>query len=77
MVQQIEKKYGDQLTFTWIDIAVYQESEGAELNKTAAAMKVQTAPALVLFDGKQKLVQTWMGELNQAEVSKAIEQVVK
>ncbi|AQS59626.1 hypothetical protein [Desulforamulus ferrireducens] len=73
----MEKKYGEQLTFTWIDIAVYQESEGEQLNKTAADMKVQTAPALVLFDRKQKLVQTWMGELNQDEVSKTIEQVVK
>lgn len=77
MVQQIEKKYGDQLTFTWIDIALYQESEKEQLNKIAADMKVQTAPALVLFDRKQRLVQTWMGELNQAEVSKAIEEVVK
>ncbi|GAB6157473.1 hypothetical protein JCM39194_06730 [Desulfotomaculum varum] len=77
MVQQIEKKYGDRVTFTWIDIAVYQESEWAELNKTAAAMGVQTAPALALYDEKQKLVQTWMGKLNPAEVTKVIDQVVK
>lgn len=77
VVQQMEKKYGELLTFAWIDIALYQESEGEQLMKLAEEMKVQTVPAFVLLDSNRKVIQTWMGEANQAEISKAIEEVVK
>ena len=77
MVQQIEKQYGDQVIFIWIDIALYQGEENKQLMKIAEEMKVETAPALVLMDTQRKVIQTWQGDVDQGEVSKAIEQVVR
>ena len=34
---------------------------------------MQAPPALVLLDGRRKVLHRWLGELNRQEVSKAIE----
>ncbi|RYD05791.1 hypothetical protein N752_07815 [Desulforamulus aquiferis] len=52
VVQQIEREYSAQVTFAWIDVSIYQETEADLLMKTAREMKVQTIPALVLMDNK-------------------------
>lgn len=77
MVQQVEKQYGDLVTFVWIDIAHYQIQETEQLKEIMEEMKVQYIPALVLMDSQRQLIQTWQGSVERREVSKAIERLVK
>ncbi|MDO7787557.1 TlpA family protein disulfide reductase [Desulforamulus aquiferis] len=75
-MQQLEKKYRDQVNFAWIDTSLYSETEYDQLKKISQDMKVQIPPALVLLDGEGNVLHRWLGELNSQEVSKAIEQVI-
>jgi len=74
--QEIEKKYREEVSFAWIDIAIYDQLEHDKLMEVAEELNVNSVPALVLLDNNRKVIKSWIGELNQEEVSQAIEQVV-
>nr|WP_281246352.1 thioredoxin family protein [Desulfoscipio geothermicus] len=74
--QEIEKKYGEKVSFAWIDIAIYDQLEHDKLMEVAEELNVNSVPAVVLLDNNRKVIKSWIGELNQEEVSQAIEQVV-
>ncbi|MEW6172275.1 MAG: thioredoxin fold domain-containing protein [Bacillota bacterium] len=76
-VKRIQQRYSDKVSFVWLDIAVYDQSDRSGLNKLGRDYGVTSVPALLLLDGAGKLAAKFEGELDEQAVRDALDRLTR
>lgn len=75
-MESLERAYGQKISFVWVDVALYNETDRRGLQKLARELQVTAIPALVIVDGAGGTVGKFEGQLDEAEARKVLDRLV-
>ncbi|MDI6709087.1 MAG: hypothetical protein QMC81_11370 [Thermoanaerobacterales bacterium] len=75
-VESLERAYGQKISFVWVDVALYNETDRRGLQKLARDFQVTAIPALVIVDGAGGTVGKFEGQLDETEARGLLDRLV-